>query len=884
MQMNIGIAIKCLSITLIAISPLCCFSWLIQSPTTPSSMKYYPQHHCYTNQKSIGAISINSRTSTKIKTATSLNGIKGFRSWFESTFPNAMTELDSSTNDNISQEFDHVLIDMNQLLHVSLRRARNEDHGLALMIKKLDSYIKLCKPTKSLVLAFDGPPSAAKMATQRKRRLGIYLRSENNTRTSNNNDNGGRYSNFNIEPKYNRNKRKRNRLKEGATLGITPGTKFMSKAKNAILFWAWQRMSNKYSLLGSSQSPNVKIYISSSDIPGEGEVKLLDWLFHSSTLFSNINTPPKSNSKNKTNRRPSIAILGGDSDLVLEALVLPPKLVHDVFVILPHENRRSIVVSLWETTRYLISFLNNPSSAPKSRNVDLNLKHITSLRTDLVLLFILNGNDYLSKIRGSSGFQKLLRIYLKILQRWITHPNNHKDHDNNIRPFLLTPSLDFNIPFCIAFFKELAKQAPSITTESTSHNHHHDKNKNEKSIISPLSILYQLADAGYLPRPATFHVKHSAKPGKQLVILTLGDENINEQQQNHFELHYPLHSPLKVAKHQLAENALHKILDMNYSDFINKNNENNNAQQNTPNNNKSSSHSQNSCYYKWELSHNAEAHISSYLYGILWNLQTYKDGVCTDYAYNYGKRLSPTANQIVSFFKNISITNNTTHLSRDQLLWNDDDNDNYSRQNIFVPPLDAGLSAIAALPSQAKDLVSYPYSLLLENETFVENLYGDCMDSKNNVFNLPLFQKGCTNALHTIIKELNNITNANNVTSKQMDNTVKKIYESSSSSSSSSLRNDHNKKKEVANGRRIYTSNKHWTVFSHSRKPLEHPFAPPPPFCDGLNTLRSNKFLRVSRRLATLEPSLIPNRTKNKIIYDDDDSIFSNYANVYDLA
>merc|ERR1712151_93563 len=103
-------------------------------------------------------------------------------------------------------------------------------------------------------------------------------------------------------------------------------------------------------------------------------------------------------------------------------------------------------------------------------------------------------------------------------------------------------------------------------------------------------------------------------------------------------------------------------------------------------------------------------------------------------------------------------------------------------------------------------------------------------------------------------------------TSKQMENTVKQIYESSS------LRNN----------------NKYWTVFSHSRKPLEHPFAPPPPFCDGLNTLRPNKFLRVSRRLATLEPSLIPNRTKNKKDYDNshttnNDSIFSNCTNLYDL-
>mgnify|MGYP003319028727 CR=1 FL=1 len=35
------------------------------------------------------------------------------------------------------------------------------------------------------------------------------------------------------------------------------------------------------------------------------------------------------------------------------------------------------------------------------------------VRTDLVLLLIMNGNDYLPKLRGSSGFDKLFGSYNK---------------------------------------------------------------------------------------------------------------------------------------------------------------------------------------------------------------------------------------------------------------------------------------------------------------------------------------------------------------------------------------------------------------------------------------------------------------------------------------
>jgi hypothetical protein len=40
--------------------------------------------------------------------------------------------------------------------------------------------------------------------------------------------------------------------------------------------------------------------------------------------------------------------------------------------------------------------------------------------------------------------------------------------------------------------------------------------------------------------------------------------------------------------------------------------------------------------YSWEISQAVEGKVDQYLGGLLWNLQTYQDGICADYGYNYG--------------------------------------------------------------------------------------------------------------------------------------------------------------------------------------------------------------------------------------------------------
>ena len=80
---------------------------------------------------------------------------------------------------------------------------------------------------------------------------------------------------------------------------------------------------------------------------------------------------------------------------------------HNVFVLLPDGNQRYLSVSLCETTRTLGRYLPPHASSTTT-------EFVIKVRTDLVLLLILNGNYYLPKLRGSSGFNKLVHSYLLI--------------------------------------------------------------------------------------------------------------------------------------------------------------------------------------------------------------------------------------------------------------------------------------------------------------------------------------------------------------------------------------------------------------------------------------------------------------------------------------
>ena len=194
-------------------------------------------------------------------------GIKGFRSWFETAFPSAVVKINTDkpprpingknnvngrgkNNDSQFQpeEFDHVLIDANQFLHSNLRKAFNRraksersllgaddeiiEHSMLLFLKEInDITTNIAVPKKSLVIAIDGSPAAAKLDLQRGRRSSIYKKAYNQERQVRTlKEQGWRDNDFgfysNKLGKKQTNPLLTKHLRERISLGITPGTAF----------------------------------------------------------------------------------------------------------------------------------------------------------------------------------------------------------------------------------------------------------------------------------------------------------------------------------------------------------------------------------------------------------------------------------------------------------------------------------------------------------------------------------------------------------------------------------------------------------------------------------------------------------------------------------
>ena len=224
--------------------------------------------------------------------------------------------------------------------------------------------------------------------------------------------------------------------------------------------------------------------------------------------------------------------------------------------------------------------------------------------------------------------------------------------------------------------------------------------------------------------------------------------------------------------------------------------------------------------------------VDEYLGGLLWNLQTYQDGVCTDYGYNYGRRMSPTAEEIVNYFMKAQ-QNNTRIIGRSELLG-----------DTSIPPLNAGLSCLAALPSEVQHLVPEPYRRLSVNSS-VEEIYALCMDPEANVFDIQTFQRLCMDFIEKTKGDTEIAEISRSMGSKDCDEDPSSIVDTNV-------------------GRKILTSDRYWTVFQKITRPITHPFAPPKPFSSRLSQLKPNNRIKVSRVLAADKPRHLNSSEESK--------------------
>jgi 5'-3' exonuclease len=158
---------------------------------------------------------------------------------------------------------EHFCIDMNEMLHSvhhSKDASKTKLHFVNLLFTKLDRLLNIVNPTSSLVLAFDGPAPFAKMQSQHMKRI-----------------------------------------REPEIAKFTPGTLFMNQMEDVVSTYVLQRMRR-------TTFKNLSVFISGSDCPGEGELKLINWIQHIMPSCDD-----------------SVAICSKDGDVLVQAMTL-----HDI--------------------------------------------------------------------------------------------------------------------------------------------------------------------------------------------------------------------------------------------------------------------------------------------------------------------------------------------------------------------------------------------------------------------------------------------------------------------------------------------------------------------------------------------------------------------------
>ena len=203
-------------------------------------------------------------------------GIPGYFSHIIKNYPNIIRNLQYFTKKNCTIQ--HLFMDCNSLVYDAYNNLSKDDlfvnqtepeiekDLIEQVIMAIKLLIQKVSPTDTIMIAFDGVAPFAKMEQQRTRRY----RTDFITKTT---------SSQKIGKKWN-------------TAAITPGTSFMDKLAKTI----------EYEFQYTEKFYHVKnVIVSCSNIPGEGEHKIMDNIRSSESLMKDDN----------------VALYGLDSDLIM---------------------------------------------------------------------------------------------------------------------------------------------------------------------------------------------------------------------------------------------------------------------------------------------------------------------------------------------------------------------------------------------------------------------------------------------------------------------------------------------------------------------------------------------------------------------------------------
>lgn len=202
-------------------------------------------------------------------------GIPAFFRWLHRKYPNIVEPIGDYNLDPATRQkiwFDNLYLDMNNIIHPCTHPEdkpppQTEEEMFDAIFEYTDKVIAMMKPRELVFLAIDGVAPRAKMNQQRTRRFRAVQESEEKRNQIE--EIRAKLREQNIEPD-------RTDTVSFDSNVITPGTEFMTNLSLALQKWIQKKLST-FDERGVWHK-NLKVILSDSSVPGEGEHKIMDYL------------------------------------------------------------------------------------------------------------------------------------------------------------------------------------------------------------------------------------------------------------------------------------------------------------------------------------------------------------------------------------------------------------------------------------------------------------------------------------------------------------------------------------------------------------------------------------------------------------------------------
>lgn len=339
-------------------------------------------------------------------------GISNFHAWLRAKYPQVYTKLQ---NNNV---YEYIYIDVNFMLHNSIYGVKTESEFLKKLCMQFDILFSNVIATKQVYFAMDGPCSFAKILLQRKRRFDAASKTDDAIDITTIN-----------------------------SLCLTPGTGFMRRVEGYLTKYI-ENLKHRY------RYTCPQICLSSSDEPGEGEIKICKKVINNGT-------------GNLSHRH---LIVGNDSDLIVLSMGMKP--IYNINIMVKSKNENELV-SLKELLLKHARHI--------EQKCDIDYLANSAFRDDFVIVSIMMGNDYLPKI-GYITFDRIWNIYFDFAIQ------NGED--------TLIKDGKYNIPitskFMLQLYKNIASNFQKVTIDT------YDKDRSTAYLTGLLWCL-QMYQTGVCP-------------------------------------------------------------------------------------------------------------------------------------------------------------------------------------------------------------------------------------------------------------------------------------------------------------------------------------------------------------------------------------------------